>query len=90
MGRLVRGVVRFVIGSALFMAGTMLMLLAAVAVFTLPIGFIMLALGLELMVGSGSRAERATPRVVDTTLAADAVPFVERPSDGSRRVPRAA
>ena len=90
MGRLVGRVVRFVIGSALFMAGTMLMLLAAVAVFTLPIGFFMLALGLELMVGSGSAAQGARPRAVDTTLAADAVPLVEPPSDRSRRVPRAA
>jgi hypothetical protein len=82
--------VRFLIGSALFMAGSMLMLLAAVAVFTLPIGFFMLALGLELMVAPGSPAERATPRAVDTPSAADAAPLVERPSDGSQGVPRAA
>ena len=90
MGRLLGRVVRFLIGSALFMAGSMLMLLGAVAVFTLPIGFFMLALGLELMVAPGSPAERATPRPVDTASTADAVPFVERPSDGSRTVPRAA
>ncbi|HEV8682420.1 MAG TPA: hypothetical protein VGS09_06570 [Actinomycetota bacterium] len=90
MGPILRRVVRFLIGSALFMAGSMLMLLAAVTVFTLPIGFFMLALGLELMVAPGSPAERATPRAVDTPSAADAAPFVERPSDGSRGVPRAA
>jgi hypothetical protein len=90
MGRMLGRVVRFVIGSALFMAGSMLMLLAAVAVFTLPIGFFMLALGLQLMVTPGSRAERSTPRAVDTASAADAVPFVERPSDGSGGIPRAA
>jgi hypothetical protein len=90
MGSILRRVVRFLIGSALFMAGSMLMLLGAVAVFTLPIGFFMLALGLELMVAPGSPAERATPRAVDTPSTADAVPFVERPSDGSRSVSRAA
>jgi hypothetical protein len=90
MGAILGRVVRFLIGSALFMAGSMLMLLAAVAVFTLPIGFFMLALGLQLMVAPGRPAERETPRAVETRSAADAEPFVERPSDGSRRVPRAA
>jgi hypothetical protein len=90
MGPIVWRVVRFLIGSALFMAGTMLMLLAAVAVFTLPIGFFMQALGLQLMVTPGRPAEGATPRAVDTTVAADAEPPVERPSDRSRRIPRAA
>jgi hypothetical protein len=90
MGLLLRRVVRFVIGSALFMAGSMLMLLAAVTVITLPIGFFMLALGLELMVAPSSPGDRAPPRALDTSSGADAVPFVERPSDGSRGVPHAA
>jgi hypothetical protein len=90
MGLLLLRVVRFVIGSALFMAGSMLMLLAAVAVLTLPFGFFMLALGLELMVSPGGRADRATLRALDTTSGADPAPLVERPSEASRGVPPAA
>ena len=90
MGSVLRRVVRFLVGSTLFMAGSMLMLLAAVAVFTLPIGFFMLALGLELMLTPGGPADRATPRTVGSPSAADAVPEVEGPSDGSRAVSRAA
>ena len=90
MGPLLRRVVRFLIGSALFMAGSMLMLLAAVTVVTLPIGFFLLAVGLELMLGRGSRAKQATPRGVDSPSAAGAASFVERSSEGSRGVPRAA
>jgi hypothetical protein len=82
--------VRFVIGSAMFMAGSMLMLLAAVTVVTLPIGFFMLALGLELMVAPSSPADRTAPKALATSSGADAVLLVNRPSDGSGGVPRAA
>jgi hypothetical protein len=90
MGRTLRRLVRFLVGSALFMAGSMLMLLAAATVFTLPIGFFALALGLELMVVPGTPADRATRRTVGSPSAADAAPFVERPSDGRQGVSRAA
>jgi hypothetical protein len=90
MGRMLRRLVRFLVGSLLFMAGSMLMLLAAATVFTLPIGFFALALGLELMVAPGTRADRATRWTVGSPSAADGAPFVERPSDGSQGASRAA
>jgi hypothetical protein len=66
------------------------MLLAAVTVFTLPIGIFALALGLELMVAPGRPADRATRRTYGSPSAVEPAPFVERPSEGSQGVSRAA
>lgn len=90
MGRALRRVTRFVIGSTLFMVGSMLMLLAAVAVFTLPVGFILLVLGLELMTTSGTQGEQARPRAVGSSSAADVMPLADGGSDRSRDDSRAA
>jgi hypothetical protein len=72
------------------MGGTNLMLLGAITVFGLPAGFILLALGLDLMLSPGKQGERAVPRSVGSHSIADVAPVAERPSGTSGDVPRAA
>jgi hypothetical protein len=48
-------IVRFLIGSALLLAGWMIVPLAAVTVVGLPIGLIVLGAGLQLMVAPSNR-----------------------------------
>jgi hypothetical protein len=50
------GIVRFLIGSSLLFIGAMVGLSAAITVVGLPIGLVMVGMGLELMVGSRGRA----------------------------------
>jgi hypothetical protein len=88
--RLARRLTRFLIGSALFMGGTNLMLLGAITVFGLPAGFILLALGLDLMLTPGKQGERAVARPVESPSSAELAPVAERPSGRSDDVPRAA
>jgi hypothetical protein len=45
------GVIRFLIGSSLIMAGGFLVLSGAVTVVGLPLGLIVVGAGLELMIG---------------------------------------
>jgi hypothetical protein len=49
---------RFLIGSSLLFLGSMVMLTAAVTVVGLPLGLILFAAGLELLVGGGRSRSR--------------------------------
>ena len=48
-GRWLRGMVRFVIASTLLMVGAMVALTGAITVIGLPLGLIVIGVGLELM-----------------------------------------
>jgi hypothetical protein len=57
------GILRFLVGSALMFVGWMVGLSAAITVVGLPLGLAVMALGLELMVGSrSSRSGRTSVR----------------------------
>jgi hypothetical protein len=53
-------IVRFLIGSSLLMTGGALMLSAPLTVVGLPIGLMVVAAGLELMLGSRNRRSHGT------------------------------